>query len=101
LKKIYLYIIGIVALIAVGIYFGWEFAGLLGAGGAFAEFERNKKKTKDAKKKAEKDEQSYNDLKKDNDQKIKEAGDDIEADNFNDPDNAADYIDDVLDDNSK
>jgi len=101
MKKIYWYIIGIGALIVIGIYFGWEIAGVIGGAGALGEYKRNKSKVKDKKKDAQKNANEYDKLKDENDKKIDKAGEDIEADNFNNSDDAANYVDDVLDDISE
>jgi len=101
MKKIYWYIIGIGALIVIGIYFGWEIAGVIGGAGALGEYKRNKSKVKDKKKQTEKEVENYDDLKEQNDKKINEAGEDIEKDTFNNSDDAADYVDDALNDISE
>ena len=98
MKKLYWYILGIAGLIVIGIYFGWEIAGLLGGAGALGEYERNKSKVKNKKKDAQNTANEYDELKDENDKKIDKAGDDVSEKKFDNSDDAADYIDDVLDD---
>jgi len=74
---------------------------MIGGAGALGEYKRNKSKVKDKKKQTEKEVENYDDLKEQNDKKINEAGEDIEKDTFNNSDDAADYVDDVLDDISE
>lgn len=87
------------AIVVVGFWLGWEAAGgltaLLGGGAAI---NKAKEKTKEKKKEADMAEQDYNDLKKENDKKIQEAGEDIEKEDINNHSDAADYIDDTLND---
>jgi flagellar biosynthesis component FlhA len=100
MKKIYFWLLIAVILIVVGMIFGAKFAGLLALIFGGNEIWKNKKEIEKAKKEAEQAEQNYEDTKKQNDKEIAEAGEDIEAENYNNADDARDGINDLLDSDS-
>jgi len=76
-KKIHIYLLIAVIVIVIGIFFGFRVAGLLGVIGAGGATLKKSKKN------------------------IDEAGEDIEAEKFDNADDAANYVDDIFDnDNS-
>ena len=74
MKKSHLYLLIAVIVIVVGIFFGFRIAGILGIIGAGGTTLKKSKKN------------------------IDEAGEDIEAEEFDNADDAAHYVDDILSD---
>ena len=93
-KQIYFYLLIVVVLIIIGMIFGARLAGLIGAitGGIALKNQKDR-----AKKEAEQAEQNYEDIKKENDKEIAEAGEDINAKEYNNADDARDGINDFID----
>lgn len=96
-KRIYLYLIIAAIILIVGIFLGAKVAGGVALLGIGNEIRRRKKETGKAKDEAGQAEQDYEDTKNENDEKIQEAGEDIEAEEFNNADDAQSGINDMLD----
>lgn len=83
----------------VGIFVGWQLAGLLLVGGGMEyAVEKAGDKAEKKKKKADESEKSYEEMKKEHDEEIKAGENDAEK--YTDPDAAADSIRDILRDRS-
>ena len=102
--KIYIYLIVIIGVLVAGFWIGFEIsgglAGLLGVGMAGNEIKNQKKKEEEAVKKMKELEDSYEEMIERHDKKIKEAGD-VDAEKFDNPDDAADFIDNFFNNSSK
>ncbi|MFW6409544.1 MAG: hypothetical protein ACOCZR_00755 [Halanaerobiales bacterium] len=102
--KKWIYLAAIIIIVLVGIFLGIKFAGV--GGGILAllfgnEIKKRKEKIEKAQEEAEQAEQSYEKAKEENDKKIAEAGEDVNAKEYDDADSARDGINDFLDSDSE